>query len=81
MPLKAKNNVNKKRKAKEKTVYKKYKDQPLSPTILHFAEKIGHQYIFYRGVVKKSYIKVEYNHNDKARSLTYWNKKKLKHKI
>jgi hypothetical protein len=34
----AKNNVNKKRKAKEK-IYKKYKDQPLSPTILHSLKK------------------------------------------
>jgi hypothetical protein len=25
---------------------RKYKDQPLSPTILHSPEKIGHRYIF-----------------------------------
>ena len=79
MPLKAKNNVNKKRKAKEK-IYKK--NTKISLCHLQFyirRENRSSIYFLQRCCEKKkSYIKVEYNHNDKARSMTYWKKKKLK---
>lgn len=76
MLLRAKNNVNKKRKAKEKI----YKNIQRSASVTYnstFAEKIGHQYIFYKGVAKKKkpYIKVEYNDRREINDLL---KKKLK---
>lgn len=53
MTLKAKYNVNKKRKAKEK-IYKKNTKISLCHLQFYIRQKIGHQYIFYRGVVNKA---------------------------